>query len=124
MTDDTSKGSEEQEEVSLLQQYSEEFDALCQIRGDEGAEEYGPTAFLKAPLVRMAAEELADLSNYARFMYIKLRLLEEKLHASGIDLSAGVAEEIWGEDQVSFGPASFVSAEEIQGFLSKKKRGG
>lgn len=122
MTDDTEQSQEpNEEEVSLLQKFSEEFDALCQIRGDDGAEEYGPTAFLKAPLVRMAAEELADLSNYARFMYIKLRLLEEKLHASGIDLSASVAEEVWGEDQVSFGPASFVSTEEVQGFLSKKK---
>lgn len=120
MTDDTSKASDE--EVTLLQHLSEEFDALCQIRGDEGAEEYGPVAFLKAPLIRMAAEELADLTNYARFMYIKLRLLEEHLNASGIDLSASVAEEVWGEDQVSFGPASFISAEEIQGFLSKEKR--
>lgn len=114
---DTSKKSE----YELIERFSEEFDALCQIRHDTGAEEYGPIAFLDAPLFRMAAEEVADLANYSRYLYIRLRVLEEVLRARGIDLSASSPEEIRGEDALSFGASAFISAEEIQGFLSRKK---
>ncbi len=105
----------------LVQHLSEEFDALTQLRHEAGGEEYGDVAFLSAPLVRMAAEELADMSNYCRYMYVKLRMMEEFLDASGIDLSTGPAQEVWGEDQVPLGIASFIPGEKIQGFLSKKE---
>ncbi len=106
----------------LVQHLSEEFDALTQLRHEVGSEEYGDVAFLTAPLVRMAAEELADLANYSRYMYIKLRMLEERLNASGVDISTGASEEVWSEDQVPLGVASFIPGEKIQGFLSQKER--
>jgi hypothetical protein len=72
----------------------------------------------------MAAEELADLANYARYMYIKLRLIEEFLNASGVDLSTKSAEEVWSDDSVPLGVAQFIPGEKIQGFLSRKERAG
>lgn len=116
-----SEGSEQKSTTDFLERLSEEFDSLCQLRHDTGAQEYGETTFLKAPLVRMAAEELADLANYSRYMYIKLRYIEEMLDASGIDLSAGPAEEVWSADEVPLGAAQFIPGEKIQGFLSEKK---
>ena len=104
-----------------LQHLSEEFDALTQLRNEDGEKEYGHANFLKVPLIRYAAEELADMANYCRFMYIKLRLMEETLNASGADLSAGTSEEVWDENQVPLGVAAFIPREKIQGFLSKKE---
>ena len=110
------------QDSDLIQRLSDEFDALQQLRHVDGSKEYGEVAFLTAPLVRMAAEELADLCNYARYMYIKLRLVEEFLSASGIDLSAGSLEEVWGTNEIPSGPASFIPREKVQGFLSKEKQ--
>lgn len=109
------------EDTEYLQHLSEEFDSLTELRHETGAEEYGDVAFLTAPLVRMAAEELADLANYARYMYIKLRMMEEFLNASGVDLSTGASEEARDADEVPLGLASFIPGEKIQGFLSKKE---
>lgn len=120
MTEDTSSESDTSLPESL-QRFSNEFDVLCQMQNDKGAAEYGQITFLKIPLIRYAAEELADFANYSRFLYIKLRLLEEYLSARGIDLSAGLTEEVWSEDQVPSGPPTFIPAEEVQGFLSKEK---
>lgn len=127
MTDDTSQmkpPTEGTEEADFLEHLSNEFDALTQLRHEVGAEEYGDVAFLTAPLVRMAAEELADLANYARYLYIRLRVLEEFLNARGIDFPTGTVEEVWGDDPLSSGPSSFIPAEKIQGFLSSKERTG
>lgn len=114
MTEDTSNSD-------YMQHLSDEFSSLCQIRHEVGAEEYGPVAFLKAPLIQMAAEELADMSNYCRYMYVRLRLLEEELNARGIDLSASSAEEIRSVNEVSPDSSKFIPAEEIQGFLQGKE---
>lgn len=113
-----------EEEQDYLQHLSDEFDTLTQLRHETGSEEYGDVAFLQAPLIRMAAEELADMSNYCRYMYVRLRLMEEYLNASGVDLSAGTPEEVWGDNKVSLGSAEFIPAEKIQGFLSRKEQGG
>lgn len=119
MTKDTSA-----READYVQHLSDEFDALTQMRHEIGAEEYGDVAFLDAPLIRMAAEELADMANYCRYMYVRLRMMEEYLDASGIDLSASTAEEARGEDEIPLGIASFIPGKKIQGFLSKKEQGG
>ncbi len=105
-----------------LQHLSEEFDALTQLRNEVGEEEYGHATFLTVPLIRYAAEELADTANYCRFLYIKLRLMEATLNARGIDLSAGTTEEAWDDNEIPLGIATFISGEEIQGFLSKKEQ--
>lgn len=61
----------------LLKFLNSEFDDLCQARHDMGAEKYGPVNFLRIDSMEMAIEEVLDLSNYARYTYIKLRMLQE-----------------------------------------------
>jgi hypothetical protein len=60
-----------------MQAFAEEFDRLCIERHEMGAKQYGPVAFLKNNMVEFMAEELADLCNYAKYTYIKLRLFQE-----------------------------------------------
>ena len=73
----------------LLQQLSDEFDTLTANRHNQGSEEYGPLKFLEIPLMEYIYEELADCANYSRFLYIRLRILEEAANERGLDLSAG-----------------------------------
>lgn len=111
-------------DAEKLQQFSDEFSDLCQVRHETGAEEYGSVAFMTAPLFSMAAEELADLSNYARYMYVKLRSIEEALIASGFDLSTLTTEEVWQSDEVPPDSSAFVPSEDLQGFLPRQGRKG
>lgn len=62
--------------VTTLNRLAEEFDEFCRDRNEMGAEQYGPLAFLKNDMVEFLAEELADMCNYAKMMYIKIRLFE------------------------------------------------
>jgi len=55
----------------------EEFIQLVVQRGKAGAEEYGEFAYMKNNTLDMMFEELADIVNYCRFTYIKLRLFKE-----------------------------------------------
>lgn len=78
----TSSDSEKSETTpkpneELIQYLSEEFDRTCQERHDVGAVEYGPTKFLEpdVDLTKMIEEELADFANYARYLYIRVRML-------------------------------------------------
>lgn len=121
-TDDTSEPTDDFTlAVENLQTFSEEFDDLCQLRHDIGSKEYGPTKFLSVDLYQYAAEELADLSNYARFLYVKLRTIEELLNASGINLSAQLTEEVRSTDPVPPHASTFIPSGEISGFLPSKK---
>lgn len=58
------------------QRLSEEFDRMCQERHLMGAKKYGPVKFLRVDSLEEAAEEVVDLANYARYTFIKLRLLQ------------------------------------------------
>lgn len=81
-----------QEELAdLVFRFSTEFTTLAVQRHVTGSVEYGDTAFIKNDMVRFIAEELADLSNYARYIYIKIRLWEKLLNEAGIDLSNPLA---------------------------------
>lgn len=62
-----------------LQQYSDEFDAMVRERHEMGAEKYGPGKFLTVDTMREALFELADLSNYARYTFIKIRALQDRI---------------------------------------------
>jgi hypothetical protein len=68
-----------EELVELLDVYSKEFDALCAERHEMGAEKYGPGKFLTVDTLQEALEEIVDLSNYARYTFIKLRALQDRL---------------------------------------------
>lgn len=77
--------SDEQKEQSAkvmaaaMQEKSDLFDELCKRRWEAGAEEYGPFTFLGNDIIRMMAEEMADIANYNRMQFIKIMLLAEML---------------------------------------------
>lgn len=66
----------EQELNHLVNALSAEFDALCQERHNLGATKYGPFAFLGKDMMEEAMAEVLDLSNYARYCFIKLRMMQ------------------------------------------------
>jgi hypothetical protein len=63
----------------MLTQYSEEFDEACASRHAAGAEKYGPGKFMSVDTLQEAIDEVVDLANYARYTFIKLRLLQDSL---------------------------------------------
>jgi hypothetical protein len=73
-----------------IQKASELFDKMTVERHELGQEKYGAFKFLGANTVEEAMFELVDLSNYARYTFIKLALmndqLDEKLSGLGIDI--------------------------------------
>jgi hypothetical protein len=71
--------SENTTKADLIQNFSNEFEMSCKKRMREGAVEYGETAFLEANVIEMAKEEVLDLANYAKMLFIKIRLLEHEL---------------------------------------------
>lgn len=73
------------------------FDQMLQERHALGAAKYGPLKFLSANTVEEAMFELVDLSNYARYTFIKLWFLNEQLDAR------------FGGEGVNIGPDSFSS---------------
>lgn len=62
-----------------LQQYSDEFDEMTLARHRKGAEKYGPGKFLSVDTMQEALYELADLANYARYTFIKIRTLQDRI---------------------------------------------
>lgn len=66
----------------LVESLSNEFDAYCQKRHDFGEQKYGPVRFAEVDTLEMAIEEVIDLANYARYTFVKLRLVQEHLKAS------------------------------------------
>ena len=114
-----SKDSEKQ--LEMMEQFNSEFFDLCELRHNIGAEEYGALNFLEVNLPEFIYEEMADIANYSRFLYIRIRLLEELARERGIDLSAAFVGEVRDEDEVSFGTASFVSRDKVSEFLPDKE---
>lgn len=56
-----------------------EFDEATMARHKMGAEKYGPGKFLTVDTIQEALDEVVDLANYARYTYIRLRLLQEAI---------------------------------------------
>jgi hypothetical protein len=63
----------------IIQKLSDEFDNFCEDRHTKGADKYGPFKFLGADVIQETLEEIADMANYARYQYIKLRMLQVRL---------------------------------------------
>ena len=105
----------------MLEKLNQEFFDLCEQRHKTGAEEYGPITFLDVDLPTFIYEEMADIVNYSRYLFIRMRLMEEIARERGIDLSAAFAGEVRDEDEVSFDAATFVPQSEISGFLPEKE---
>lgn len=113
--------SDQEIPIERLQTFSDEFDDLCQMRHEMGAQQYGELNFLNVDLFRYAAEEIADLANYSRMLYVKLRTIEELLNASGINLSAQLTEEVRSFNPVPSDPSSFIPSSKVSRFLPNQK---
>ena len=75
-------------------------------------------------LPEFIVEEIADLANYARYLYIRVRILQEAALEGGIDLSAGITGGVQQEDELPFSPSTFVPQSEISGLLQKDEGKG
>jgi len=62
-----------------IERFSAEFEDKCYERHVEGEKKYGAGTWLKIDTLQHAMDEVLDLANYARFTYIKLRMLQEQL---------------------------------------------
>ena|ERR1700756_1128316 len=78
MPSESSMSSDLAEAISqTLSEADAEFVQRCAERMEKGAEKYGPLKFMEVDTVEEAMQEAIDLSNYARFIYIKLYLLQK-----------------------------------------------
>ena len=105
----TSESTEPEQEglMALIQGFNQSFDEQTSERLRAGAEEYGEFAFLGNDVAVMLQEELLDIANYARFMYIKIGLLNafvsQRAMETGLIPDGGIsASEMgkvaWGEE--------------------------
>lgn len=62
-----------------IERYNEEFDQKTYERHIQGEEKYGAGTWLTIDTLQHAMDEVLDLANYARFTYVKLRLLQDNL---------------------------------------------
>jgi hypothetical protein len=67
-----------------MQSLSEEFDTVCADRHEMGAEKYGALKFVEKDTFQEMIEEIVDLANYARYTYIKLRMMQDYM-AMGVE---------------------------------------
>lgn len=91
------------------------FDAKCEERLMVGARDYGPTAFVGNDVMNMLFEELYDVTNYARMMFVKLMAATLNaedmmdLDLTNIDIQAAVIN--WKnvvENKPPIGPSTFM----------------
>lgn len=73
----TSDASEEIRQ--LLAAADQAFLDASQQRLSKGEAQYGSTAFLSVDTIEEAMAEIVDLSNYARFTFIKLWILRQQI---------------------------------------------
>lgn len=73
--------------IDAINKYSVEYDEKTQERHNEGERKYGAGSWLAIDTLQHAMDEILDLGNYARFTYIKLRLLQDSLAEFQADTS-------------------------------------
>jgi hypothetical protein len=65
----------------------EEYNQSAAKRHEMGSRKYGENTFLTIDTIQHAIDEVLDLGNYAKYTYVKLRLLQmgllENVHADG-----------------------------------------
>jgi len=66
---------------TLVDEAGVEFDELCRHRMELGREKYGPGKFLTVDTLEEALFELADLANYAKMTFMRIRLLQAQIEA-------------------------------------------
>ena len=67
--------------AEIIVSFSEEYDRKIDERHEMGAKKYGAGKFLVVDTIQEALDEIVDLGNYARYTFIKLRLLQESIAA-------------------------------------------
>jgi hypothetical protein len=77
--------------AEAIAKYNEEFDRLTYERHIQGEEKYGAGTWLTIDTLQHAMDEVLDLANYARFTYVKLRMLQDKLVEFQADASIAKA---------------------------------
>jgi hypothetical protein len=87
-----SDSGEVQAIIEAINQYSQDFDRLTQERHNEGEKKYGAGTWLTIDTLQHAMDEVLDLANYARFTYIKLRMLQDSIAAFQADASIAHAQ--------------------------------
>lgn len=96
----------------MVNSLAAEFDELCRSRhAGVGQEQYGNFKFLNNDrLWEDILEELADASNYLRYMYIRIRMVQEAALASRTDSTpfVGTAEH---KNRTGVGASSFIPQE-------------
>jgi hypothetical protein len=65
--------------AELVQESASEFDELCSHRMKVGEEKYGPSKWITVDTLEEALFELADLANYAKMTFMRIRLLQAQL---------------------------------------------
>jgi hypothetical protein len=78
----------------LAAEAADEFDELCKHRHSLGEKKYGAGKFLTVDTLEEALYELSDLSNYARYTFIRIRLLQAQLE----ELNENVLTEDFSKD--------------------------
>ncbi len=70
-----------------INEFALEYDRKTFERHVAGEEKYGPGTWLGIDTLQHAMDEVLDLGNYAKFTYIKLRMLQENLATFQADAS-------------------------------------
>jgi len=99
--------SEASDMVEALNGYNQEFDQRCLERHEMGEKKYGAGTWMNVDNFEMAIEEVIDLSNYVRFTFIKLRMLQDNLQdvlaAKGTTAKPKPGNEMMGKDALQKG---------------------
>lgn len=93
---------QEKKFAEMLEQFSLEYEAMCHQRHEDGALKYGPAKFLTTNTFEEMLFEIADLGNYARYTFIKVRLAMETL-AGNLDTEVA---KLAGTDVIEEDPSS------------------
>jgi hypothetical protein len=97
----------------LIAELSLEFDARTVERHERGEQKYGSFKWIGTDLVEELCQELLDTANYARYHFIKLRLLQMFLEQD--ERISGLGN---GSGDIAIGVHNFFSAGDVLGASS------
>jgi hypothetical protein len=89
-------------------------------KGKEYEQEGELPGWMKNDLFAFIYEELADTHNYAMLQFMKLRIVQEVVDASGLDLAAFFGGEN-AEHEVPLGPGAFTTGSPVSGFVQPNR---
>jgi hypothetical protein len=117
-TTETPESDPQAEFSRLLAELSLEFDARTVERHKRGEEKYGNFKWLGTDLIEELCQELLDTANYARYHFIKLRMLQ--MHLEQDERIQSLADE---GGNFSIGIQNFFSAGDAFGTRPPSRQG-